>query len=162
MMGIQCSPNDFLRQPPPAAGIHGAHCLLENPCKPFITHRTTRKQMPSNDVHTFFSERVTGLRCQRTHRIMDSFSSVKGKQHRQWFHTPTEAAAVARVVEGAHCVPAALNHLYVDKMYAEPSSKIVLEMLRLAEKAPPEPAPHTPQFPKRNGCIVKPKAFKQS
>ena len=56
-------------------------------------------------------------------------------------------------------MPAALNHLYIDKLYADANTKVVMEMTRLSQKAPPEPAPRTPQFPKRNGCIVKPKAF---
>ena len=102
--------------------------------------------MPTNAIHGFWSERGTGLKCLRTHRLIDSFSSIKGKQHRNWLHTPLEAAAVAMVTEGPQCIPAALNHLYVDTMYNSPETKIAMEMIRLADKPTP---------PEKVGCYVR-------
>jgi hypothetical protein len=46
---------------------------------------------------------------------------------------------VADRADGPQCRAAALNHLYVDQAYAEPSTKILLEMIRLTETVPQEP-----------------------
>ena len=90
--------------------------------------------MPSNPEHNWWSKRMVGQECARTHRLIDSYSAILGKKHRTFFHDPVSAMIVADVAEGVHCRPAALNHLMIDKLYANPESKIVMEMLRLAEK----------------------------
>ena len=107
--------------------------------------------MPNNPVHSWWSERATGMKCEKTHRLIDSFSSIKGKQHRQWLHTPIEAATVALVSEGPECIPAALNHLYIDQLYNTPQTKIAMEMIRLSQK-PSKEAPDT-----QNGCWIQDK-----
>lgn len=94
--------------------------------------------MPNNPVHIFWSRRATGRECARTHRIIDSFSSTKGKAHRELFHDPMSAALVATVVEGPRCVAAAQNHLLIDRLYGDPNTKIVMEMVRLRETSRPE------------------------
>jgi len=103
--------------------------------------------MPSNPSHSFWSERATGMKCEKTHRLIDSFSAVKGKKHRNWLHTPLEATAVAMVSEGPQCIAAALNHLYVDNLYNKPETKIAMEMIRLAQKPTSKP--------ERAGCYVR-------
>jgi len=110
--------------------------------------------MPNNSVHLFWAENMTGLKCERTHRIIDSYSSIKGHKHRQWFHTPLTAAVAAEIAEGPHCIPAALNHLLIDRWYDNPSTKVALEMMRLSQRAPPEPAPFTTRIER---CRVNPR-----
>ena len=90
--------------------------------------------------------------------MIDSFSSVKGNKHREYFHDPVSASAVAQISEGAACVPAALNHLYIDQLYGNANTKIVMEMTRLAAKQPAEPTAHTPRLPQRSGCYIKRRA----
>ena len=77
---------------------------------------------------------MVGQECSRTHRLIDSYSAILGKKHRVFFHDPVSAMIVADVAEGVHCRSAALNHLMIDQLYSNPESKIVMEMLRLAEK----------------------------
>lgn len=84
---------------------------------------------------------MTGRECERTHRIMDSFSSTKGSKHRNWLHDPISAGVVAQVFDGPHCVRAAWNHIFIDQAYDNPEYKIVFEMSRLADRAPSEPRP---------------------
>ena len=86
---------------------------------------------------------MLGVKCERTHRIIDSYSSVKGQKHRQWLHTPLTAAVAAEMADGPHCIPAALNHLLIDKLYDDPDTKVALEMMRLSQRAEPQPAPFT-------------------
>jgi len=74
---------------------------------------------------------------------MDSYSSTKGQKHRQWLHGPLTAAVAAEIADGPHCIPASQNHLFVDRLYDNPETKIIMEMIRLGDKAPPEPAPFT-------------------
>lgn len=109
--------------------------------------------MPLNEIHKFWSQRQTGHQCERTHRLIDSFSAIKAKSHRQWLHDPLSAATVAMTAEGSQCVAAALNHILIDKLYDQPESKIVLEMTRLAEK--PTREEKTPYRNSRRGCYVK-------
>ena len=99
--------------------------------------------MPQNPVHVWWSNYMLGLKCERTHRIIDSYSSVKGQKHRGWLHTPLTAAVAAEIADGPHCVPAALNHLLIDRWYDDPNMKVALEMMRLSQRAEPQPAPFT-------------------
>ena len=92
--------------------------------------------MPDNAVHAFWSERQGNERCERVHRVIDSFASVAGASHRRWFHDPLSAMVVADTVEGSQCRQAALNHLLVDQLYGSPETKIVMEMIRLSEAEP--------------------------
>ena len=68
-----------------------------------------------------------------------------GSKHRVHFHTPMEAVIVADTVEGPHCRGAALNHLAIDQIYADPESKILFEISRLTDTAPITPNPNSPQ-----------------
>ena len=77
---------------------------------------------------------MVGQECSRTHRLIDSYSAILGKKHRVFYHDPVSAMIVADVAEGVQCRSAALNHLMIDQLYADPQSKIVMEMIRLAEK----------------------------
>lgn len=77
---------------------------------------------------------MVGLECERTHRLIDSYSSILGKKHRDFFHEPISAMIVADISEGPQCRRAALNHLNVDKLYSKPETKLVMEMIRLSEK----------------------------
>lgn len=95
--------------------------------------------MPSLDGHVFWSERATGLRCEATHRLIDSYASILGSHHRVYFHDPMSAMVVADQADGPQCRPAALNHIAVDQAYGNPETKIMMEMLRLTETVPQEP-----------------------
>ena len=108
-----------------------------------------RDNIPNNAVHVWFSKHFTGRGCQRTHHLIDSFSSIKGSAHRQWLHTPAEVAAVALSAEGPECIAAGLNHLLIDQIYDDPYQKIVMEMFRLSNKTPAEPA-----LQRGNGCWI--------
>lgn len=110
--------------------------------------------MPQLDSHTFWSERATGLRCEATHRLIDSWSSVLGSHHRVFFHDPMSAMMAADVIEGPECRAAALNHILVDQVYNEPSTKIVMEMIRLTETAPHEGQP-APFYTNYGRCRVR-------
>lgn len=77
---------------------------------------------------------MVGQECSRTHRLMDSYSAILSKKHRTFFHDPVSAMIVADVSEGSQCRPAALNHLMIDQLYNKPDSKIIMEMIRLADK----------------------------
>lgn len=77
---------------------------------------------------------MVGLECERTHRLIDSYSAILGKKHRDFFHDPISAMIVADISEGHQCRRAALNHLTVDKLYNNPETKLIMEMIRLAEK----------------------------
>ena len=90
--------------------------------------------LPNNAEHVFWSKRATGINCERTHRLIDSYSAILGKKHRDFFHDPFSAMIVADMAEGPRCRVAALNHLTVDKLYSSPETKIFMEMIRLAEK----------------------------
>lgn len=94
--------------------------------------------MPSLDGHAFWSERATGLRCEATHRLIDSWASVLGSHHRVYFHDPMSAMIVADAADGPQCRPAALNHILVDQAYGVPQTKIMMEMVRLTETVPQE------------------------
>jgi hypothetical protein len=93
---------------------------------------------PNLDGHAFWSERATGLRCEATHRVIDSWASILGAHHRIYFHDPISVAIVANQVEGPQCIPAAENHILVDQAYGDPSTKIMMEMVRLTETSPVE------------------------
>ena len=77
---------------------------------------------------------MVGIECERTHRLIDSYSAILGKKHRDYFHDPFSAMMVADMAEGSQCRVAALNHLTVDRLYSNPETKIFMEMIRLAEK----------------------------
>lgn len=95
--------------------------------------------MPSGDVHGYWAEKAGVPPCPRVHRAIDSYAQVMGSKHRVWFHTPAEAVAVADAVEGPHCRAAALNHLAIDRIYGDPQSKILFEIVRLTDTAPETP-----------------------
>ena len=90
--------------------------------------------MPNNPEHTWWSTRMVGQECARTHRLIDSYSAILGKTHRTFYHDPISAMIVADIAEGPQCRSAALNHLMVDQLYNKPDSKIFMEMMRLADK----------------------------
>lgn len=113
--------------------------------------------LPTGDIHSFWSERAFGTRCEATHRLIDSWSSILGSKHRIYFHDPVSAILVADRADGPQCRAAAVNHLYVDQAYEDPSTKIMLEMIRLTETVPQEPAaPGMSPVPSRYGkCRVR-------
>ena len=92
--------------------------------------------MPNGPVHVYWAEKATGLGCPRVHRAIDSYSQIMGSKHRVHFHTPIEAITVADLVEGPQCRGAALNHLAIDQIYADPEAKILFELVRLTDTAP--------------------------
>jgi hypothetical protein len=101
--------------------------------------------MPSGQTHPYWSERQTGFPCFRTHRAIDSYAQVMGSKHRVHFHTPLEAMIIADKVEGPHCRGAALNHLAIDEIYADPETKIMFELVRLTDTAAETPDPNSPR-----------------
>jgi len=96
-------------------------------------------------VHAYWAKRYTGLACPRTHRLIDSWSSVLGSKHRVYLHDPRTATAAADVADGPHCRPAAINHLLMDEIYNNPELKIVWEMMRLTDTAPSTHDPSSPR-----------------
>jgi hypothetical protein len=94
---------------------------------------------PNLDSHVFWSERAVGLRCEATHRLIDSYASILGSHHRIYFHDPMSAMFVADQADGPQCRAAALNHIAVDEAYGVPETKIMMEMVRLTETVPQEP-----------------------
>ena len=101
--------------------------------------------MPSGNQHTYWSKRYTGLDCPRTHRLIDSWSSVLGAKHRVYLHDPRTAAAAAEIADGPQCRGAAINHLLMDEIYKDPELKIVFEMMRLTDTAAETPDPNSPR-----------------
>ena len=81
--------------------------------------------MPTGTVHEYWSKRYTGLTCPKSHRLIDSWSSVLGAKHRIYLHDPRTAAAAAELADGPQCRGAAINHLLMDEIYKDPELKIV-------------------------------------